>query len=166
MIRDIGKIIKGIAIGLLFVVAIGAFVSGLVLTIEYEGEEFWTYLIMILGPVVSCIGPLLLYGYGELIDKVCAIKQQICGDEIELEPEPEIETDNKENRKKYEILNTNPENTDKKKKMKIEPEPEPELESIEYFEIECPRCSRQLSFQKGTTEFMCPYCECLFKEIE
>lgn len=156
---DSGKMIKGLAIISCILQSIGAFITGLVLTIDYDGDEFWTYLIMFLGPVVVWIVHLLLYGYGELIDKTCEIAENVRRDETESE------TTVKKSKKKFEILkreNEKKNNNEAAKKIEKEPEPEP----LEYVDVECPRCSRQLSFEKGTKEFLCPYCECSFKEIE
>lgn len=70
---DIGKKIKGFAKWSFIVEAIGAFVAGLILLID----EFILLglLLMLLGPIVAFVGSWILYGFGEIIDKLCDIER-------------------------------------------------------------------------------------------
>ena len=71
MYDNIGKKIKGLAVGVCVVEAIGAVICGILLCIE---EEAFAYvLISIFGPIVAWVSSWLLYGFGELIDRVCEI---------------------------------------------------------------------------------------------
>ena len=85
MFKNIGVKIKGFAQIVCWLGIIGSIIPGLVLIgigseIEYGGGiVFLGILIAIDGSIASWIGSFLTYGFGELIDKTCEIKQLISG---------------------------------------------------------------------------------------
>lgn len=75
MYSDIGKKIKGLAIACFIIEAIGAVIAGIVLLFEgYTSAVFYGLLSITFGPFVAWVSSWLLYGFGELIDKVCDIE--------------------------------------------------------------------------------------------
>ena len=72
----IGLKIKILAVSSFIVEAVGAFITGLVFLLDSGFEEaWWALLIMILGPVVAFVGSWMLYGFGEIIDKLTEIER-------------------------------------------------------------------------------------------
>ena len=71
MYKNIGGKIKTLAIVLFVILAIVTFIGGIFIC--YEAEEFW--FVMILGPALSYVGSLTLYGFGELVEKVSSIEE-------------------------------------------------------------------------------------------
>ena len=72
MYDEIGKKIKRLAIATFIVEAIAAIITGIVLIMEYV-DLLIVLLVFILGPVVAWVSSWLLYGFGEIIDRLCAI---------------------------------------------------------------------------------------------
>lgn len=81
MYKNIGGKIKGLAIGMCTFTAVGAFIAGIVLlvdAIDYAEELIpVALLVMLVGPVLAWLFSWTLYGFGELIDKTCAIERNI-----------------------------------------------------------------------------------------
>ncbi len=72
MYDEIGKKIKRLAIATFIVEAIAAIITGIVLITEYV--DLWiVLLVFILGPIVAWVSSWLLYGFGEIIDRLCSI---------------------------------------------------------------------------------------------
>ena len=79
MFNEVGKKIKGLAKGLFVVEAIGAVIAGIGVISEGGDSVIIGLLTMIIGPAVAWVCALLLYGFGELIDKVCDIEESTHG---------------------------------------------------------------------------------------
>ena len=77
MYENIGKKIKVLAQAIFILESIAAVITGIVLWIDIE--EGWCAIVLFGGPVVAWISSWLLYGFGELIDKVCDIERNIRG---------------------------------------------------------------------------------------
>lgn len=77
MYDNIGKKIKALAKASFIVEAIATVIVGLVLLTESEEPIF--LLVLFFGPVVAWVSSWLLYGFGELIDKVCDIERNLHG---------------------------------------------------------------------------------------
>ena len=76
MYDNIGGKIKGLAKVGFAVMALGSFIAGIaVLSNGSKSNETLGVLLMLLGPVVSWISSWMLYGFGEIIDKLCAIEK-------------------------------------------------------------------------------------------
>ena len=70
MYDNIGKKIKDLATAAFIFGTIIAVIFGLILANDTDGLSI---LLIIVGPIISWISSLTLYGFGELIDKVCEI---------------------------------------------------------------------------------------------
>ncbi len=77
MFDNVGRQIKSFAKVLFYLGVVGSFIGGLVLLAM--GSEAWEggtfiiagLLLIVVGTLVSWISSLLLYGFGELIEKIC-----------------------------------------------------------------------------------------------
>jgi hypothetical protein len=76
--ENIGKKIKVLAQAIFILESIAAVITGIVLWIDIE--EGWCATVLFGGPVVAWISSWLLYGFGELIDKVCDIERNTRGE--------------------------------------------------------------------------------------
>ena len=85
MYDNIGKKIKMLAKASFIVEAIAAIVVGLIIWIDTT--DWWYALIVFCGPIVAWVSSWLLYGFGELIDKVSDIERNTHG-EIDEAPAP------------------------------------------------------------------------------
>ena len=73
MYDNIGGKIKGLAKAVFIVEAIAAVITGIALMAIDEDLILFGILTLILGPVIAWVSSWLLYGFGELIDRVCEI---------------------------------------------------------------------------------------------
>ncbi len=79
MYNNIGKKIKGLASALFITATIAAIISGIVLMFLGESMILFGFLVMIIGPLAAWISSWMLYGFGEIIDKLCEIEQNTRG---------------------------------------------------------------------------------------
>ena len=171
MYKDIGKKIKALAKGTFLVEAIASLITGFVFLID-TGEPIYI-LIIIFGPVVAWISSWLLYGFGEIIDKLCDIERNTRGEQSDFKNKETIEKDNF----KAEIISKREEKAraqqqkDDELKRAIENYAlwkttafsKQKLDSDKYMEIECPICYEKLMVEKGAISAYCPFCEWKFK---
>ena len=81
MYDNIGKKIKGLAKVLFIIEAIAAAIAGVALMVG-DGRLFPIgLLVLLVGPLLAWVSSWLLYGFGELIDKVCDIERSTRGTE-------------------------------------------------------------------------------------
>ena len=73
MYDNIGKKIKGLANATFIVEAILSVITGIALWVTIE--EWWCALILFCGLAVAWVSSCFLYGFGEIIDKLCDIEQ-------------------------------------------------------------------------------------------
>ena len=73
MYDNIGGKLKGLAIAVFIIEAIAAVIIGIDLAVG--DQMLFGVLILILGPIVAWISTWLLYGFGEMYDMLCDIKQ-------------------------------------------------------------------------------------------
>ena len=73
--NNIGNKIKSLAKGIFAAEAAGSIVTVIFLYVDWEYWEWWYFLILIGGPLAGWISSLLLYGFGEIIDKLCVIAE-------------------------------------------------------------------------------------------
>lgn len=71
MYDNIGKKIKGLAIATFIIEAVASVIAGFIFALE--GEDFGAFLLL-LGPFAAWLSSWLLYGFGELVDKVMDIE--------------------------------------------------------------------------------------------
>ena len=72
---DIGSKIKSWAKGVFAVEVAVSIVAVVFLFVASEYWEWWYFLILFGGPFVAWVSSWLLYGFGEIIDKLCAIEK-------------------------------------------------------------------------------------------
>ena len=84
MYNNIGKKIKALAVISFAIIAFGTFVAGCVCVgLGYNKILIRNgLLIMSIGPLVSWISSWMLYAFGELVDKVCAIEKKLNGEPV------------------------------------------------------------------------------------
>lgn len=73
MYDNIGKKIKGLVKVLFIVESIAAAIVGIALLASDEDLIFTGLLVLLVGPIIAWVSSWLLYGFGELIDRVCEI---------------------------------------------------------------------------------------------
>lgn len=73
MYDNIGGKIKGLAKASFIVAAIAEVITGIALMAADEDLILYGLLVMVVGPIVAWVSSWLLYGFGELIDRVCEI---------------------------------------------------------------------------------------------
>lgn len=73
MYENIGGKIKGLAKATFVVEAIAAVITGIVLMVDDENMIPFGLILLIAGPAIAWASSWLLYGFGELIDRVCEI---------------------------------------------------------------------------------------------
>ena len=86
MYEDIGKKIKGLAKAVFIIEAIAAVIGGFVMMAEDGDMALIGLLSITVGILVAWVSSWFVYGFGELIDKVCDIERHMRGEE----PEPEF----------------------------------------------------------------------------
>ena len=65
---NIGKKLKSWAVSIFIVEAIGAIITGITMLVNDLG---WGWLVLLVGPVAAWLSTLVLYAFGELVDKTC-----------------------------------------------------------------------------------------------
>lgn len=86
MYDNIGSKIKKLATVIFVIIAIATFIVGFV--IGSNNAPIIGFIVMIAGPVLAWVSSFVLYGFGELIDKVCAIERNTRKDNWEPEAPP------------------------------------------------------------------------------
>lgn len=92
MYENVGRKIKSLAKAVFVVEAIIAVITGIILMSIDNNLSLFGFLILVIGPLASWLSSLLLYGFGELIDKVIEIERNISGRE-RFETQPKTETE-------------------------------------------------------------------------
>ena len=77
--HDIGKKIKGLAKITFIVESIASVIIGICTLIEMDFDSLAPIAIIICGPFVAWVGSWLLYGFGEIIDKLSEIEKNTRG---------------------------------------------------------------------------------------
>ena len=90
MFDNIGGKIKGLAMVLFWIEAIAAVIVGLVLV---EDTDSLSLLYAIAGVLVAWISAWFLYGFGEIIDKLCDIERNTRGGERKSEAQSKIDSE-------------------------------------------------------------------------
>lgn len=139
MYKNIGPKIKGLAKAIVIVEAIVSVIIGIALMASDDGLVVSGLLVMLVGPTVAWVSSWVLYGFGELVDKVCNIERNIRGENFDLDEEELLE-DNEFNN----IITTK--EISHKKEETVIPE--------EYKGIySCPKCG--CTIKKGQKECVC-----------
>lgn len=141
---NIGKKVKGMALGVFFVEAIGAIITGIILMAEDDDLIAFGLLTIILGPAVAWLSSLVLYAFGELVDKTCGIHNKVVGVEAPGPKAPVYQPANVANQPTPVATVTASTANDS------------------FKEVTCPTCNNRLSFPVETTTGQCPYCNSKF----
>lgn len=86
MFDNIGEKIKSLAVIVcrigIIVYILAAITMMIIGTNSYDGEAItaWGVIVLIAGPLLSIANSFIIYGFGELIEKVCIIERNICGE--------------------------------------------------------------------------------------
>lgn len=91
MYENIGKKIKGLVKAMFAIEAIVAVIAGLIVMSIDEDMVLIGLLVMIGGTLVAWVSSWLLYGFGELIDKVCDIERNTRGGLQNIDAQPKVD---------------------------------------------------------------------------
>ncbi len=83
MYENIGRKIKGLAMFFFIVVAIAAVIVGIVCMVDDAVAIGW--LVILFGSIVAYVSSWVLYGFGEIVDKLCEIERNTRGDKRKSE---------------------------------------------------------------------------------
>ena len=106
MYENIGSKIKGLAKTLFIIEAIVGVISGIVIASTVWDGVVIGILVMVVAPILAWASSLVLYGFGELIDKVCEIERNTRVEGIKSEPREEINSKAQVDSKKTDIENS------------------------------------------------------------
>lgn len=84
--NEIGEKLKGLAKTLFIIEIIVCYLAGIVFLVRVvfvPKSIFIALALMILGPVFAWINNWVLYGFGELVDRVCKIEHALCGTQVD-----------------------------------------------------------------------------------
>ena len=93
MYDNIGRKIKGLAKAIFIVESIVSVVAGMILLSISDNLILSGVISILLGPLVAWVSSWLLYGFGELIDKTCAIERNTRDGEIKSEAQSNIDNE-------------------------------------------------------------------------
>lgn len=85
MFDNIGEKIKSLAV-ILCRIGIIVYILAAIAMIIFGSSNYeeaitaWGVIVLIAGPFLSIANSLIIYGFGELIEKVCIIERNICGE--------------------------------------------------------------------------------------
>lgn len=91
MYDNIGGKIKGLAKATFAIGAIAAAITGIALMTSDGDLAFIGLLVLFTGPIAAWISSWLIYGFGELIDKVCDIERNTRGGERKSEAQAKVD---------------------------------------------------------------------------
>ena len=94
MYENIGVKIKGLAKAIFIVEAIASVITGIALWIDTE--EGWCALILFCGPILAWVSSWLIYGFGEIIDKLREIELNTRGGQSKIKIKETAEKAEKE----------------------------------------------------------------------
>ena len=91
MYDNIGGKIKSLAKAVFIVEAIAAVIAGIALMASDDDMVPFGLLVMAVGPLVAWVSSWLLYGFGEIIDKLCDIERNTRGGERKSEAQSKVD---------------------------------------------------------------------------
>ena len=154
MYENIGGKIKTLA-GVIFAFeAIAAFIAAIAIMVSDEDLIPYGLIVLVVGPLVAWVSSWLLYGFGEIIDKLCAIEYNTG---VMLKP-----SELKKLKKQHEAEVKGAEVARKKAAAQkvAEAEAVAAAEEEDSVHVVCPKCGEDLYFGKDLAEAECPYCGC------
>lgn len=93
MYENIGGKIKGLAKAVFIIETIITVIAGIILMSMDEDLSLLGFFVMFVGPLASWLSSLLLYGFGELIDKASEIERNTRAGEIKSETQAKIDSE-------------------------------------------------------------------------
>ena len=93
MYDNIGGKIKGLAKAIFIIGAVVSFIAGIALMFVNDNLIFVGVMICFLGIIVSWVSSWVLYGFGEIIDKVSDIERNTRGGERKSEAQSKIDSE-------------------------------------------------------------------------
>ena len=91
MYDNIGGKIKGLAKVSFVVEAVITVITGIILMVADEDLILSGLLVMVVGPIVGWVSSWMLYGFGEIIDKVSDIERNTRGGERKSEAQSKVD---------------------------------------------------------------------------
>ena len=127
-------------------------------TLKVMAMIIWTIgLITIVGIVIFWPPAFILYGFGEIVDKLCEIEKNTRYMQNKITTKETITIAEKEKVDNAARAKREAEEKQKRDALKRE------VENIKYIDVVCPNCNEKLSFEKGTIEANCLFCDHSFK---
>ena len=164
MYKNIGEKIKVLAVLIFALGSIASFVVGIILWYDaYAYNAYNAYadnaneilgpILVFGGPVLMIVISLLIYGFGEIITKLCDIEQNTRGGRSK--------TQIKENtqKAKQDARDTARREAAEQRRAREEAK-QAARDNNKYIDVVCPNCNEPLSFEVGTEEAQCPFCDC------
>ena len=160
MYKNIGGKIKTLARVIFASEAIAAFIAAIAIMVSDEDLIPYGLIVLVVGPLVAWVSSWLLYGFGEIIDKLCAIEYNtgvmLKPSELKkLKKQHEAEVKGAEVARKKAAAQKVAEAEEAKVTHKKAEAGEEDLVSVV-----CPKCGEDLYFGKDLAEVECPYCGC------
>lgn len=93
MYDNIGGKIKGLAKAVFIVEAIAAVITGIGLIASDEDLIPIGLLVLFGGPIVAWVSSWVLYGFGEIIDKLCDIERNTRGRKIKSKAQAKVDSE-------------------------------------------------------------------------
>jgi hypothetical protein len=135
MYKNIGKKMKGLAKGIFIIESILAVLAGIVLILSDDDLILTGFLVMILLPIAAWISSWLLYGFGEIIDRLQLIEKNTRP--ATNEPSAPVHT---------------------AAQAPITPATPSFATEGKIASGVCPRCKEVFSYSKDDTLVVCPFC--------
>lgn len=136
MYKNIGKKMKGLAKGIFIIESILAVLAGIVLILSDDDMILPGFLVMILLPIAAWISSWLLYGFGEIIDRLQLIEKNTRPATNEpSEPSEPVHT------------------------AAFNPLTPPNSMEEKISTKRCPRCQEIFSYSKDDNVVICPFCK-------
>lgn len=130
MFDNVGGKIKAVAQVVTWLGIVVSVIAGLNIISIDEGLAFQGFLVMVLGSLLSWLGALTLYGFGQLIENTDILVRQ----------------GSKTTAKSVDSI------------LSAQRQEQPKEEAV-FFDIVCPNCKSVVSVTKGQTEATCPSCK-------
>ena len=93
MYDNIGGKIKGLAKAIFIIGAVVSFIAGIVLMFVNDNLIFVGVLIWFIGIIVSWVSSWVLYGFGEIIDKISDIERNTQGGEMRSKAQSRVDSE-------------------------------------------------------------------------
>ena len=164
MYKNVGEKIKGLAVLIFALGSIASIVVGIILW--DNAYEILGPILVFGGPVLMFVNSLLIYGFGEIITKLCDIEQNTRGGRSKTqikENAQKVKQDARDTarREAAEQRGAKEEALEREaEKVAKEEAKQAARDNNKYIDVVCPNCTEPLSFEVGTEDAQCPFCDC------